>query len=49
MAEWQKAENYVFNELDETAKHWYRENLDKAGLIDDPYVMQEQGIDSVNW
>ena len=25
------------------------EKLDKAGLIDDPYVMQEQGIDSVNW
>ena len=38
-----------FYELDETAKHCYREELDKAGLIDDPYVMQEQGIDSVNW
>ena len=38
-----------FYELDETAKHCYREKLDKAGLIDDPYVMQEQGIDSVNW
>ena len=38
-----------FYELDETAKHCYREKLDKAGLIDDSYVMQEQGIDSVNW
>ena len=38
-----------FYELDETAKRRYREKLDKTVLIYDPYVMQEQGIDSVNW
>ena len=35
-----------FYELDETAE---RETFDKAGLIDDPYVTQEQGIQSVDW
>ena len=35
-----------FYEFDETAE---RERLDKAGLIDDPYVTQEQGIHSVDW
>ena len=38
-----------FYELDETAKHHYREKLDRAGLIDDPYVTQEQGIQSMDW
>ena len=38
-----------FYELDETAKHRYREKLDKAGPIDDPYVTQEQGVHSVDW
>ena len=35
-----------FYELDETAE---RETFDKAGLIDDPYVTQEQGIHAVDW
>jgi hypothetical protein len=35
-----------YNELDDMAKHHYREKLDKIGLVDDPYVMHEQGINS---
>ena len=41
-----------FYELDLTAKHYHREKLDKAGLIDDPYMTQEQGmhfVDGQEW
>ena len=37
-----------FYELDETAKHRYRDKLDKVGLVDDPYATQG-GIQSVDW
>ena len=45
-------ENFVSNvvyELHKTSKQCYREKLDKAFLIDDPYVMDELGIHSMDW
>ena len=36
-------------ELNEAAKHRYKEKLGKAGFIDDPYVMEEQRIPPVDW
>ena len=38
-----------FYELNEAAKHRYKERLGKAGLIDDLYVMEEQGLPPVDW
>ena len=32
----------------ETAKHRCREKLNMAGLIDDPYVLEKQGIPTVD-
>ena len=38
-----------YYELEETAKQRYRQTLNKAGLVDDPYVTQEQRIQSEDW
>ena len=38
-----------YQELDNTAKERYREKLSRIGSRDDPYVLEDRGMQTIDW